>query len=103
MKCYDGRDMAATNASLARLALENGMVFHGRSFGAPALRTAAAGGRLGVGTGEVVFNTALTGYQEALTDPSYSGQILVMTAPEIGVIQSTGQGRRALNSDASRV
>jgi carbamoyl-phosphate synthase small subunit len=60
-------------SSTARLALEDGTVFHGRSFGAPVMRT-----------GEVVFNTAMGGYQEALTDPSYTGQILVMTAPEIG-------------------
>ena len=57
----------------ARLALEDGTVFHGRSFGSPTQ-----------GTGEVVFNTALCGYQEALTDPSYTGQILVMTATQIG-------------------
>ncbi|MFO0827869.1 MAG: glutamine-hydrolyzing carbamoyl-phosphate synthase small subunit [Phycisphaerales bacterium] len=65
--------MQSTTASPARLALENGMVFHGRSFGASIAKC-----------GEVVFNTALCGYQEALTDPSYTGQILVMTAPEIG-------------------
>ncbi len=56
-----------------RLALENGAIFEGRGFGA-----AVPSG------GEVVFNTALCGYQEALTDPSYTGQILVMTAAEIG-------------------
>lgn len=56
-----------------RLALENGAIFEGRGFGA----SVPSGG-------EVVFNTALCGYQEALTDPSYTGQILVMTAPEIG-------------------
>jgi carbamoyl-phosphate synthase small subunit len=59
-----------------RLALEDGAVFHGQAFGAidtPLSQTA-----------EVVFNTAMAGYQEALTDPSYSGQILVMTAPLIG-------------------
>ena len=37
------------------------------------------------GFGEVVFNTAMTGYQEALTDPSYRGQILVMTATQVGI------------------
>lgn len=57
----------------ARLALEDGTVFEGRSFGAQATET-----------GEVVFNTALCGYQEALTDPSYRGQILVMTASQMG-------------------
>jgi carbamoyl-phosphate synthase small subunit len=56
-----------------RLALENGAIFEGRGFGAAASSS-----------GEVVFNTAMCGYQEALTDPSYTGQILVMTAPEIG-------------------
>jgi carbamoyl-phosphate synthase small subunit len=60
----------------ARLALENGVVFHGSGFGAtgPAVNQA----------GEVVFNTALYGYQEALTDPSYAGQILIMTTPLLG-------------------
>ena len=60
----------------ARLALEDGSVFTGRAFGAE--------GQGGVRTAEVVFNTAMTGYQEALTDPSYTGQTLVMTAPMIG-------------------
>ncbi len=64
----------------ARLALEDGTIFHGRAFGAT---TDASGGPLSI-TGEVVFNTAMTGYQEALTDPSYAGQILTMTAPLIG-------------------
>ena len=49
------------------------MVFEGRSFGAPAERS-----------GEVVFNTALTGYQEVFTDPSYAGQIVILTNPQIG-------------------
>ena len=58
-----------------RLVLEDGTIVRGRSFGK---ETAACS------TGEVVFNTAMCGYQEALTDPSYSGQILIMTAPMIG-------------------
>lgn len=59
-----------------RLALADGAVFTGQGFGAAdEARTVTA---------EVVFNTALTGYQEALTDPSYAGQILVMTSPLIG-------------------
>jgi carbamoyl-phosphate synthase small subunit len=76
--------MPTTN--LARLALEDGSVFHGRAFGG----SIAHGGGSGhdspghEGMGEVVFNTAMTGYQEALTDLSYTGQILVMTAPEMG-------------------
>lgn len=57
----------------AVLALEDGTVFEGRSFGA---RTDSYG--------EVVFNTAITGYQEIFTDPSYSGQIVVLTNPQIG-------------------
>src|SRR5262245_21559902 len=57
----------------AILALEDGTVFEGRSFG-----------RAGETTGEVVFNTALCGYQEVLTDPSYAGQIVTMTYPHIG-------------------
>ncbi len=57
----------------ALLALEDGTVFHGVSFGAD-----------GTVTGEACFNTGLTGYQEVLTDPSYHGQIVAMTAPQIG-------------------
>ena len=57
----------------AVLALENGKWFRGLSIGAP-----------GETSGEVVFNTSLTGYQEVLTDPSYAGQIVTMTCPEIG-------------------
>ena len=55
------------------LALEDGSVFRGRCFGAEA-----------VITGEAVFNTSMTGYQEILTDPSYYGQIVTMTAVQIG-------------------
>ena len=57
----------------AVLALADGTVFHGTSIGAP-----------GRTTGEVVFNTALTGYQEILTDPSYCQQIVTLTYPHIG-------------------
>jgi len=57
----------------AVLALEDGTVFEGRSIGAPAERS-----------GEVVFNTAMTGYQEIFTDPSYAGQIVILTNPQIG-------------------
>lgn len=60
----------------ARLVLADGSVFHGVGFGAV--------GRGIVATGEVVFNTAHSGYQESLTDPSYAGQILVQTFPLIG-------------------
>jgi carbamoyl-phosphate synthase small subunit len=57
----------------AILALEDGTYFRGLAAGAE-----------GVAGGEVVFNTSMTGYQEVLTDPSYSGQIVTMTCPEIG-------------------
>ncbi|MFZ4774234.1 MAG: glutamine-hydrolyzing carbamoyl-phosphate synthase small subunit [Terrimicrobiaceae bacterium] len=57
----------------ALLALEDGRVFHGESFGAP-----------GTTAGEICFNTSMSGYQEILTDPSYRGQIVAMTYPEIG-------------------
>ncbi len=68
----------------AILALEDGRVFRGRAFG-------AAGER----TGEVVFNTSMTGYQEILSDPSYRGQIVVMTCPEIGNV-----GANALDTES---
>ena len=57
----------------ARIAFTDGSVYHGRSVGAE-----------GTSGGEAVFNTGMTGYQEVLTDPSYSGQIVTMTYPEIG-------------------
>jgi carbamoyl-phosphate synthase small subunit len=57
----------------AILALEDGTIFEGLGFGAPGERQ-----------GEVVFNTSLTGYQEIFTDPSYAGQIVCLTNPQIG-------------------
>jgi carbamoyl-phosphate synthase small subunit len=65
--------MGGMSQSPAILALEDGSVFRGLAFGADA--TIA---------GECVFNTSMTGYQEILTDPSYFGQIVAMTAPQIG-------------------
>ena len=59
---------------MALLALEDGRVFRGESFGAE-----------GTTTGEICFNTSMSGYQEILTDPSYRGQIVAMTYPEIVV------------------
>ncbi len=70
----------------AILALEDGRVFRGKGFGAPA-----------EASGEVVFNTALTGYQEIFTDPSYAGQIVVLTNPQIGnygTTPSDDEGKR---------
>jgi carbamoyl-phosphate synthase small subunit len=57
----------------AILALEDGRIFRGEGFGAR-----------GTAVGEICFNTSMTGYQEILTDPSYRGQIVAMTAPQIG-------------------
>ncbi|MEC8413276.1 MAG: glutamine-hydrolyzing carbamoyl-phosphate synthase small subunit [Planctomycetota bacterium] len=62
-----------TESTLALLVLEDGSVWRGRGFGDTTTKT-----------GEVVFCTAMTGYEEALTDPSYQGQILVLTATQIG-------------------
>jgi carbamoyl-phosphate synthase small subunit len=76
----------AGGARRAYLVLEDGTVFEGESFGAPV-----------DATGEVVFNTSMTGYQEALTDPSYAGQMLVMTYPiqgNYGVNDRDDESRR---------
>jgi carbamoyl-phosphate synthase small subunit len=62
-----------THPDSAVLVLPDGAIYRGHAFGAPV-----------VGVGEVVFNTSITGYQEILTDPSYAGQIVVMTYPQIG-------------------
>lgn len=74
-------------AAPAVLALADGTVFHGRSFGAPVSAV-----------GEVVFNTAITGYQEILTDPSYARQIVVLTYPHVG-----NYGVNADDAEAARV
>jgi carbamoyl-phosphate synthase small subunit len=85
--------VAATTAALfppttpALLALADGTVFHGRAIGA-----------LGSTTGEVVFNTAMTGYQEILTDPSYAGQMVTLTYPHIG-----NTGVNAEDVEANRI
>ena len=71
----------------ALLMLEDGSVFHGRSVGAS-----------GFGVGEVVFNTAMTGYQEILTDPSYARQIVTLTYPHIG-----NTGVNAADAESDRV
>jgi carbamoyl-phosphate synthase small subunit len=71
----------------AILALADGRIFRGRAFGA-----------VGETVGEVVFNTAMTGYQEVLTDPSYKGQLVCMTYPEIGNV-----GINAEDAESRRV
>jgi len=70
----------------AILALADGSVFEGTAFGAP-----------GEATGEVVFNTSMTGYQEILTDPSYVGQMVCMTYPEQG-----NYGMNAADEESAR-
>src|SRR6201999_3637444 len=70
----------------ATLALEDGRVFRGKGYGAK-----------GECYGEVVFNTAITGYQEIFTDPSYCGQIVVLTNPQIG-----NYGSNPSDSEASK-
>ena len=67
--------MESCSEKICRLAMEDGTIAYGKSFGKEADTPVF---------GEVVFNTAMCGYQEALTDPSYAGQILIMTAPQIG-------------------
>jgi len=62
------------NSTTAKLVLEDGMVFDGLAYGAE-----------GQTLGEIVFATGMTGYQETITDPSYAGQIVVQTAPHIGI------------------
>lgn len=67
-------------ANAAHVVLADGTVFAGESFGAE-----------GVATGEAVFSTASTGYEESLTDPSFFGQVLVLTSPEIGNVGVNGE------------
>jgi carbamoyl-phosphate synthase small subunit len=71
--------------TVAKLALEDGAVYTGLSFGAQ-----------GETFGEVVFNTSMTGYQEVLTDPSYKGQIVTMTYPHIGNYGINDEDRESL-------
>ncbi len=76
---------AGATAPSAVLALEDGTILAGRGFGGTA-----------VVTGELVFNTAMTGYQEILTDPSYAGQIVTFTFPHIGNVGTNDEDREAL-------
>src|SRR5262249_59067287 len=69
------------------LVLEDGTIFCGEAIGKP-----------GTSFGEIVFNTAMSGYQEVLTDPSYAGQIVVMTAAHIG-----NYGVRSDEAESGRV
>ena len=74
--------MSARHPPPGALVLVDGTVFEGEMIGAP---LAASNGGLGrIASGEVVFNTVMTGYQEVITDPSYAGQIIAFTYPHIG-------------------
>jgi carbamoyl-phosphate synthase small subunit len=75
---------------IAKLALEDGTVYAGRAFGAS-----------GETTGEVVFNTSMTGYQEILTDPSYKGQIVTMTYPLVGNYGVTAEDEESARPQVS--
>src|ERR1700754_2667289 len=86
MGCSTRGRQGVTNAALV---LEDGRVFRGEADGAT-----------GVSLGEVMFSTAMTGYQEPLTDPSYHRQIVVQTAPQIG---NTGWNDEDDESDAIQV
>jgi carbamoyl-phosphate synthase small subunit len=76
---------SATDFSRGRLVLADGTVFEGVAFGADA-----------TGVGEVCFNTAMTGYQEILTDPSYAGQIVCFTFPHIGIVGTNAEDLESL-------
>ena len=76
-----------TPGPAALLVLEDGSAFRGTAFGA-----------LGEGFGEAVFNTGMSGYQEVLTDPSYAGQVVAMTAPHQG-----NYGTNAEDPESGRV
>lgn len=78
--------MALTVPSPATLVLEDGTVFRGRAFGAP-----------GEACAEIIFHTGMTGYQEVITDPSYRGQMVIMTYPLIG-----NYGVNAADSESER-
>lgn len=73
----------------AQLILENGMRFDGKAFG-----------HIGEAAGEVIFTTGMTGYQEVITDPSYAGQIVVMTYPLVG---NAGINLEDMESDSVRI
>ena len=76
--------MTSPTPADAALVLKDGTLFHGRALG-----------RRGRTVGEVVFNTAMTGYQEVLTDPSYAGQIVAFTFPHIGNVGTNDEDEEA--------
>src|SRR5436309_15384156 len=78
-----------TNPDAALLVLADGTVFRGRSIGAA-----------GAAVGELVFNTAITGYQEILTDPSYCRQLVTLTYPHIGNTGVNDEDEESARRDA---
>jgi carbamoyl-phosphate synthase small subunit len=80
------RPAATISRATALLVLADGTVFEGTGFGAQTQ-----------GLGEVCFNTAMTGYQEILTDPSYAGQIVAFTFPHIGIVGTNSEDIESLN------
>ena len=76
----------AATLSRATLALADGTIYEGRAFGADARAI-----------GEVCFNTAMTGYQEILSDPSYAGQIVCFTFPHIGIVGTNAEDIESIN------
>ena len=76
----------------AKLMLADGTVYNGSAFGAETVRA-----------GEVVFNTSMTGYQEICTDPSYAGQLVVMTYTQIGNVGVNPDDEESDSADAGRV
>ena len=79
--------MADTSRATGILVLADGTVVHGRGFGAE-----------GAAVGEVCFNTAMTGYQEIMTDPSYAAQIVTFTFPHIGNVGANVEDMEATNA-----
>jgi carbamoyl-phosphate synthase small subunit len=84
--------ITASDSPTAALVLADGTVFYGQGFGAP-----------GQTVGELVFNTAMTGYQEILTDPSYAGQLITFTFPHIGNVGTNGDDLEAASCYARGV
>ena len=82
----------STAPATACLALADGTLFYGRGFGATGLTTA-----------ELCFNTAMTGYQEIMTDPSYAGQIVTFTFPHIGGKMKIKKNRELIRNFALSV
>jgi carbamoyl-phosphate synthase small subunit len=86
VRSYAAHQAAALSRGRGVLVLADGTVFEGTGFGAA-----------GHAVGEVCFNTAMTGYEEILTDPSYAGQIVAFTFPHIGIVGANSEDIESLN------